>query len=88
MPMIKELTTEYLLYNTRENNKKLKQEIDKYKQTLEEIRETSKQCMAKDLCSIDCDYADRCCIEDAEVPTYDICKLIIEKISEVLNDRN
>ncbi len=55
-----------------------------YKQALEEIRGISKQCMTKDLCSIDCDYAYRCYIEDEEVPTYDICKLIIEKINEVL----
>lgn len=38
MPIIKEPTTEDLLYDARENNKKLKQKIDKYKQTLEEIR--------------------------------------------------
>lgn len=44
MPMIKKLTTEDLLYNARENNKKLKQEIDKYKQALEEIAKETKDC--------------------------------------------
>ena len=39
MSMIKEPTTEDLLYNARENNKKLKQEINKYKKALEEIKE-------------------------------------------------
>ena len=36
MPTIKEPTTEDLLYNAREDNKKLKQKIDNYKQALEE----------------------------------------------------
>ena len=56
----------------------------RYKQTLQEIKEIAEICMSKDGC-FECKYSNDCHIEDAEFPTYDICKLIIQKISEVLD---
>lgn len=78
----------YIKENALQEATKYSMKCGEFRQALEEIREISKQCMTKDLCSIDCDYADRCYIEDEEVPTYDICKLIIEKIDEALNGRD
>lgn len=46
MTMIEKLTTEDLLCDARENNKKLKQEINKYKHALEEIN-----ILAKNYCN-------------------------------------
>jgi hypothetical protein len=40
----------------------------------------SGSCM-KENCTL-CDYSDKCHIEDEEIPTYDVCKLILQKISE------
>ena len=56
-------------------------QIDKYRQTLQEIKAIAEQCMNKDTC-YDCEYFDDCYIEDAEIPTYDICKLLIQKITK------
>lgn len=57
------------------------EEGEKYKQTLQEIKEIAEQCMNKDICYA-CKYVDDCYIEDAEIPTYDICKLLIQKITK------
>ncbi|MBQ1769100.1 MAG: hypothetical protein IIZ99_00150 [Turicibacter sp.] len=48
---------------------------------LQEIKEIAKQCMNKDICYA-CEYVDDCYIEDAEIPTYDICKLLIQEITK------
>lgn len=53
----------------------------KYRQTLQEIKEIAETCMSKDAC-FECKYSDNCYIEDAEIPTYDICKLLIQKITK------
>ena len=50
-------------------------------QTLQEIKEIAETCMSKDGC-FECKYSDDCWIEDAEFPTYDICKLLIQKITK------
>lgn len=52
-----------------------------YKQTLTEIKEIAEHCIKQDICTI-CDNSEKCHIEDEEIPTYDVCKLILQKISE------
>ena len=56
-------------------------ELVKLKQTLTEIKEIAEHCMKQDICTT-CDNSDKCHIEDEEIPTYDVCKLILQKISE------
>ena len=53
----------------------------KLSKTLTEIKEIAEHCMQQDICTT-CDNSDRCHIEDEEIPTYDVCKLILQKISE------
>ena len=53
----------------------------KYEQALTEIKEIAEHCMKQDICTT-CDNSDKCHIEDEEIPTYDVCKLILQKISE------
>lgn len=48
---------------------------------LQEIKAIAECCMAKDAC-FECKYWDDCRIEDAEIPTYDICKLLMQKITK------
>ena len=59
-------------------------DYDKARETLTEIKEIAEHCINKDICTF-CDYSDKCYIEDEEIPTYDVCKLILQKISEVEN---
>ena len=54
---------------------------DKYLGCLQEIKAIAKRCMNKDTC-YDCEYYNDCYIEDAEIPTYDICKLVIQLITK------
>ena len=61
-------------YKLADNNKKLRQ-------CLTEIKEIAEHCMQQEVCFA-CDYYDNCYIEDEEIPTYDVCKLILQKISE------
>ena len=61
-------------YKLADNNKKLRQ-------CLTEIKAIAEQCIKQDICTT-CDYSDKCYIEDEEIPTYDVCKLILQKISE------
>lgn len=77
---LKEPTTEDLLYNARENNKKLKQEIKKYKQALEEIKEDLEQDTTCESRECGCDDYGEClkCVKET----------ILDKIKEVLNDRD
>jgi hypothetical protein len=65
-----------------EDLSKRREKIIKLKQTLIEIKEIAEHCMKQDICTI-CDYSDKCHIEDEEIPTYDVCKVILQKISEV-----
>ena len=58
-------------------------DYEKAMQTLTEIKEIAEHCMQQDICTT-CDYSDRCYIEDEEIPTYDVCKLLLQKISEVI----
>lgn len=64
--------------NVDQKNKKLKQ-------TLTEIKEIAEHCIKQDICTT-CDNSEKCHIEDEEIPTYDVCKLILQKISEVEDD--
>lgn len=59
--------------------------LEKYRQTLKEIKEIAEHCMKQDLCTF-CDYNDKCYkgFED-EALSYDVCKIILEKISEVID---
>ena len=59
----------------------LKAENDKLRTCLQEIKAIAEGCITKDTC-YDCKYCDNCYIEDAEIPTYDVCKLIIQKITK------
>ena len=56
-------------------------ECRKLKQTLAEIKEIAKQCLGKDFCT-DCKYREQCYVEDGKTSTYDVCKSILQKISE------
>ena len=83
----KEQECEKLRFPMKDTNYAIltKEEFEKFeqlKQTLTEIKEIVEHCINKDICTF-CDYSDRCYIEDEEIPTYDVCKLILEKISEV-----
>ena len=51
------------------------------KQALQEIKEIANVCLNQDVCAF-CNYSDNCYMEDKEIPTYDICKLILQKINE------
>ncbi len=68
-----------------QSQNEIDKKIDKYEIALQEIKEIAEQCFKKDLCA-DCEYCEQCYIEDEEIPTYDICKLILQKISEVEDD--
>ena len=48
---------------------------------LTEIKEIAEQCFGKDFCT-DCKYYEQCYVEDEKIPTFDVCKLILQKISE------
>ena len=63
--------------------------LDKYKQILVEIKEIAKICRNKNIDNCyECKYFDDCEIEDETVPTRDVCKLILTKVNEVLNNRD
>jgi hypothetical protein len=53
----------------------------KYKLALTEIKEIAEHCIKQDICTT-CDNSEKCHIENEEIPTYDVCKLILQKISE------
>lgn len=53
--------------------------------TLTEIQEIAKQCFGKDFCT-DCKYSEQCYVEDGKASTYDVCKLILQKVSEAVYD--
>ena len=59
-----------------------KEDCNKLYKTLTEIKEIAEHCIKQDICTT-CDNSEQCHIEDEEVPTYDVCKLILQKISEV-----
>ena len=65
----------------------LKAENEKYKQALTEIKEVIEicKCHNADGC-YECKYFDDCEVEGEEIPTRDVSKLILRKISEVEND--
>ena len=78
---IKKLSDNAKAYIRAFNNSNI--EINELKQALEEIREIAKVCKDRSEC-FSCKYYDDCEIEDAEMPTHDISKFIIDKINEVL----
>lgn len=57
-------------------------ELAKYKQAIEKIKEIAEHCMKQDICTT-CDNSEKCHIEDEEIPTYDVCKLILQICDEV-----
>ena len=60
-----------------------------YEKTLTEIKEFAETCRNKNIDNCyECKYFDDCEIEDETVPTRDVCKLILTKVNEVLNDRD
>lgn len=75
---LKEPTTEDLLYNAREDNKKLKQKIDSYKQALKEI-----SILAKNYCNA-CDELKAKTLKNKNDCLYCNYGFIRRKINEVL----
>jgi hypothetical protein len=61
-----------------------KQECERLTSTIAEIKEIAEicKCHNADGC-YDCRYFYDCEVEDEEIPTRDICKLILQKIKEV-----
>ena len=59
------------------------QQINKLATCIEEIKEIAEicKCHNADGC-YECKYFDDCEVEDEEIPTRDVCKLILQKISE------
>ena len=60
-------------------------QINKLATCIEDIKEIAEHCIKQDICTF-CDNSEKCHIEDEEIPTYDVCKLILKKISEVLDE--
>ena len=56
--------------------------LEQIRTTLAKIKEIAKQCLGKDFCT-DCKYCEQCYVEIGKKSTYDVCKLILQKISEV-----
>lgn len=82
----KAIKTKYCPYRLNKKLNSYKEKLNYYKQALEEIREIAKICLCRNIdgCCIECKFYDECKIEEAEIPTRDVCALIIKKISEVL----
>ena len=74
-----ELQNKFLELNGKSYSNSL--ELDQLKQTLTKIKEIAEHCIKQDICTT-CDYSEKCHIEDEEISTYDVCKLILQKISE------
>lgn len=53
----------------------------KLKQTLTELGTILTHCMQQDICTT-CDYSEECNLGDEEIPTYDICKFLLNKINQ------
>ena len=68
-----------------EEKKNLAYEIacknEKLKQTLTELGTILTHCMQQDICTT-CDYSEECNLGDEEIPTYDICKFLLNKINQ------
>lgn len=60
-------------------------QLKRKEQTLNKIKDIAEHCTKQDICTT-CNYSEKCHIEDEEIPTYDVCKLILQKISEVKNE--
>ena len=58
-------------------------DYEKVRETLTDIKEIAEHCIKQDICTT-CDNSNKCHIEDEEIPTYDVCKLILQKTSEVI----
>ena len=63
----------------------IQRKLHKARQVLSDIKDITEHCIKQDICTI-CDNSDKCYIEDEEIPTYDVCKLILQKIKEVINE--
>lgn len=63
------------------------QECERLISTLTDIKEIAEHCIKQDICTT-CNNSDKCHIEDEEIPTYDVCKLILQKINEVEDENN
>ena len=70
-----------ILKLTNEAKNEYLDQNNKLKQALQEIKEIANICLNQDVCAF-CKYSDNCYIEDEEIPTYDVCKLILQKIKE------
>lgn len=56
--------------------------LDKYEQTLAEIKEIAEQCFGKEFCT-SCKYCKQCYVENGKISTYDVCKIILQKSENV-----
>ena len=57
------------------------EKANKLKQTLTELGTILTHCMQQDICTT-CDYSEECNLGDEEIPTYDICKFLLNKINQ------
>ncbi len=72
-------------YKAKHND--IEGKLFKLTQILTDIKEIATHCMKQDICTT-CNNSDKCHIEDEEIPTYDVCKLILQKINEVEDENN
>lgn len=68
-------------YLVEENGKTYTRLEYKLLRTLIEIKEIAKQCFGKEFCT-SCKYCEQCYVENGKISTYDVCKIILQKIRE------
>ena len=76
-------TLEKTIDNLTVENDTYRNKAEKFRQALAEIKELIEicNCHNADGC-YECKYFDDCEVEGEEIPTRDVCKLILQKISE------
>ena len=70
-----------LLGKQETNTTKLVNKVMKLEKTLTELGTILTHCMQQDICTT-CDYSEECNLGDEEIPTYDICKFLLNKINQ------
>lgn len=60
---------------------KQRESLERFKSFLNELKELVIHCSKQDICTT-CDYSEECNLGDEEIPTYDICKFILNKINQ------
>lgn len=65
----------------RKEVNKQRESIERFKTFLNELKELLNHCSKQDICTT-CDYSEECNLGDEEIPTYDICKFLLNKINQ------